>query len=290
MGQYNPDAPYIIGQEWVPIRQADYQPDSITERGYTFGIDHAATIVSGYYYITSARPATDAAHFLAVYPEGTEDLTGPIKQVIIPAISTAVTGAGGDCSPCATSLTYVADGQAIFAGGTFAPQFGVSFDVAGYSQQLFGKRILDVSVLYTAAGTPDALARTSIGVAKLINPVGDVQYAAELLGLSSFNQEQIQAVSLSDLNPFWQPGITAPVLTPHQIRIYPWRYQELAQFATTPDSERLIVLIRAALSSLPASDAVAVGYMALQVTYCEEQRILYGGDYLNANGDADDHY
>lgn len=145
MGTYNPNAPYIIGNEWAPIRQADYLPDAITERGYTFGIDHTTPIVSGAYYVR--EPTTDwvdlASEFIAVYPEGTEDLTGPVKQLTIPVSAIMITGGGAfsDGLGPLNNPSWIG-GVAGFSGSDSA--VGLSFNTTGYSQQLFGKRILNV--------------------------------------------------------------------------------------------------------------------------------------------------
>ena len=51
MGNYNPHTPIIMGQEWVPIRDAAYEPDQITESGYTFQLSAATAIVSGAFWV-----------------------------------------------------------------------------------------------------------------------------------------------------------------------------------------------------------------------------------------------
>lgn len=282
MGQYNPHAPFIIGQEWVPIRQANYTPDDgVTERGYRFRIDQSTTIVSGAYYVATPPPSptSGAVEFISVYPAGTEDLTGPIKSLVIPASAVAVTGTG--ITVTVSDLQNPADGNfAIFDGGPGnTGAMGISFDVTSYSQQLLGKRILDVKLLYTAsANNPNALAQITVWIRRLVggNSLG---YQTGLEGASAADpQSQINSISFQDINPFWQSGVdgsTQPI-------VYPWRYQELTNFAVggTP-ADRLIVYVVPSLFSLTTSDDALMGYAALEVTYCEEQRVLYGGDRLN---------
>lgn len=282
MGDYNPHAPFIIGEEWVPIRQANYTPDDgVTERGYRFRIDHATTIVSGAYYVAAppAQPASGAVEFISVYPAGTEDLTGPIKSLVIPASAVAVTGTGITVS--VSDLQNPSDGNfAIFDGGPGnTGAMGISFDVTSYSQQLFGKRILDVKLLYTAsANNPNALAAITVWLRRLVggNSLG---FQTGLEGASATDpQNTVNSVSFTDINPFWTSATDGST----QQIVYPWRYQELANFAVggTP-ADRMIVYIVPSLFSLTTSDDALMGYAALEVTYCEEQRILYGGDRLN---------
>lgn len=285
MGQYNPRSPYIIGQEWVPIRQADYLPDDrITERGYTWNLGNSTTIVSGAYYTTAPPDAAAAnmAEFMAVYPAGLENQTGPIKSVIIP-VSSAV-GTGAAISASTASLLNPSDGTATqFQGGqgVASANLGISFDVASYSQQLFGKRILDVRLRYMADGPPAALATIQVFMSRLAALGSDELLLSQgLEGVASQAAgPSIETISLSDLNIFWQSGVTKN----NQRFLYPWRYQELANFVTTaPFADRLIIYMVASLGSLTTADDVNLHYAALEVVYCEEQRVLYGGDNVNS--------
>ena len=284
MGNYNPHAPYIIGEEWVPIRQANYQPDDgVTERGYSFRIDHSAAIVSGAYYVAEPPPAPSSAtvEMISVYPAGTEDLTGPIKSLIIPASAANVTGTGITTSGVA-DLLNPADGLSVlFEGGPGnTGTLGISFDVASYSQQLYGKRILDVRLRYAAAGTVEGLASFGIWLRRLAtgNSLG---YQTGLEGTTADDPtSEINTISFSDINPFWTSA--AAVDGSLQQIVYPWRYQELANFATTATAgDRMIVYVVPSLFILSTSDDVLLRYAALEVIYCEEQRILYGGDRQN---------
>jgi hypothetical protein len=45
MGQYNPHKPSILGQEWTPVKEMPFQLSTEEERGVTFILDHAATVV-----------------------------------------------------------------------------------------------------------------------------------------------------------------------------------------------------------------------------------------------------
>lgn len=292
MGNYNPDASAIIGMEWVPIRQADYETDNITERGYSFQLDHTSPIVSGAFYVTEAPTGgRDTAHLISVYPENTEDLTGPIKEVIIPVESFAVTGAGAACDPTGVTecMTNFSDSKSLLFLGGNSPEVGVSFDVSAYSQRLFGKRILNVELLYLADGTTDGLNQSNVDLIKLATPSGGISYGSFRKLTPGATISTTDRFYMSDLNPFWQPGVTN-LYSPIQKRIYPWRYQELANLdGSATGTDRMVVRISSPLSSF-ASDFLAVYYMALKVTYCEERRVMYGGYYVNANQTTDDQW
>ena len=284
MGNYNPHAPYIIGEEWVPIRQANYLPDDgVTERGYSFHIDHGATIVSGAYYVAvpPPSPSSSTVEFMSVYPAGTEDLTGPIKSLVIPASAANVTGSGITTSGVSDLLNPSDGNFVVFEGGpTSTGSLGISFDVTSYSQQLFGKRILDVRLRYTASGTVDGLAAFTVWLRRLLT-ANSLGYQTGLEGATASDpQNQVNTISFSDINPFWTSA--GAVDGSLQQIVYPWRYQELANFSTTAAAaDRMIVYVVPGLFNLTTSDDVLMGYAALEVIYCEEQRILYGGDRMN---------
>lgn len=283
MGNYNPHAPYIIGQEWVPIRQANYVPDKVTEQGYTFHIDHSATPVTGAYYV-EAPPQSKinlVSDLISVYPAGQEALTGPIKQVIIPASAIWVTGTAISAGDGVAALLNPSDDLSIILTGPsdFNTRLGVSFDVTSYSQQLFGKRILDVSFRYSiATHTPEILQDVSIdiGFARDMSSqfLATVQNALE--GSVTGETSNVASFSIGSLNLLYDA--TRDIYSTYDV--YPWRYQEIARFAATePAASRLIFSY---FNSITASFNAFIYYTAMVVTYCEETRVLYGGRRVQA--------
>lgn len=279
MANYNPHAPHIIGQEWVPIRQADYPPDdNVTERGYTFRIEHAVVPVTGAYYIaqTPANRLSQVCDFMAVYPAGQETLTGPIKKLYVPASAVAVTGPSIDISGGVAALLNPNDNNLIIFG---APGNGndlqVNFNTEAYSQQLFGKRILDVSVRYVFMGDPLEGQNIQLDVTQPDGVGETVRYAASLAvatTTSNFNivKPQYSSVSLTDLNPFWDTSVAVN----QQRNILPWRFQELNLFRSgAAVNDRLLVSV----NNSTVESSVFLSFMDLEVTYCEETRVRYGG-------------
>lgn len=282
--KYNPHSPYILGEEWVPIRQANYFPDTITERGYSFAIDHAAVIVTAGTYVAapSSTSVSTIESYTALYPAGYEDLTGPIRSVIVPVSAVTATGGG---SGTVASLLYPNDSSwsDLALTDSTSAKIGLNFDMENYANAaLAGKRIVDVRLLYTAFYSGDPIpvseARDSSSIAigrhsSLSN--NTVGFASEIIGPdSSSAYTPVQVVSFTDVNQFHNPAAT--VL--NEPWAYPWRQEELAWFGTTSASNnRLIVIMQASsLSTVGAFVDILISYAALEILYCEEKRVKYG--------------
>lgn len=285
MGDYNPHRPRILGNEWVPIKQANYLSEMAVERGYTFAIDNTVIPASGSFNVAVTPPnnTVSAAEFMGVYPSGRETLTGPVQQVIIPVSAVSATG-GGFLNVVPGALHNASDLS--FIAFPAAGSLGMSFDMAPYAAALAGKRILDVSLLYAIDGPPDWLANMSVNLALAFDAVAQtISLAQGLEGpIVDFTRDHIGQVSLGDLNPFWNLFGVAPPSLLTSGAIYPWRSQELAMLAAnaTPATSRLIfVLFASALSSITSGGTV--DYISLQITYCEEQRVKFGGKLVDAN-------
>ncbi|MGH9857909.1 MAG: hypothetical protein ACRD4B_08705, partial [Acidobacteriota bacterium] len=81
--------------EWPPIKQENYIPDRVTERGYRFTLPFAATVVSGAYSVAEVPQSYSNIHTdpIAIYRAGDEDATGPVRKVIIPVSGVTISGA-----------------------------------------------------------------------------------------------------------------------------------------------------------------------------------------------------
>lgn len=275
MGNYNPHAPYVIGHEWVPIRQADYVPDTVTERGYTFSIGHGVAPVTGAYYVTTApeHVVSSACDLISVYPAGSEALTGPVKILHIPVSALTVTGATIDISQGVAALANPSDESYVqFNTPGNAAQLALNFDTASYSQQLYGKRILDVRLRYALSAEPVDLERMNVYGGFARDLINTVLYQSTMVGATNGNLTAISSLSLTDLNPFWD-FTTQPN---DQRDIYPWRYPELNWFAsTTTAAQKLVIML---LNNIFESGSTAALWFAdLEVVYCEETRVRYGG-------------
>lgn len=291
MGQYNPHNPYIMGQEWVPIRDASQASDQDTERGYTFRISHDAPAVSGAVWVKTPTPNATPyiAEVINVYPTGIEDQTGPIRKCVIPCEALNVTGSTGFIEGTAADVADPSDGKALFISGGSALA-GANFAVQNFTQELFGKRILNVRLVYTQARDVafppfDEFDIINIGIGMVtdlenrrtifqnyaegpvvpalsnITPLAKVPHLSYVdLGNSNIyitNPMELESTSEFDLSSL----------------ALPWRYQELLLFSTTTTiSQRRSVFIQAI-----DVERVYFGYLALEVFYCEETRVRYGG-------------
>lgn len=197
MAEYNPDAPDIIGQQWVPIRTEELRfltSSNPYERGYTtpilatqatgtpINLTHAAFFID--------RPSEDVAvlnkvHTVNLYPAGRELETGPIKRLLIEptyekfcqqgvGIGLACTdinsgGASNDYN--APAAVYNGGDELGWAVGNAAwNQVDWGFAVRKYRDKLLGKRILNINVVMTTSltwVTPDGSAPAITGGAQI---------------------------------------------------------------------------------------------------------------------------
>jgi hypothetical protein len=277
MGQYNPHAPYILGQEWVPIRNAHYRSDGVIERGYAFTIDAITTPVSGAFYVNEPpeTPQTNACDFISVYPSGREMLTGPVKKLVIPASAVAVTNPGSvDITNGVAALLNANDKVYItFSADTgIASLLDINFDVNTYAAILLGKRILDVRVLYSfVSDTPDNGERVRLRLTRQ-SPFNFITFPQQLVMTPQDSVSQISESSITEMNIMWDLGTSIT----RQRNVLPWRFQELNRMRSgAPAGEAITVTFANSGSTGP--DAAFLGYTALEITYCEETRVLYGG-------------
>lgn len=272
MGQYNPHAPYIIGEEWVPIRNAHYVSDGVVERGYTFTIDAVTTPVSGAFYVEEqpGNFVANACEFISIYPSGRESLTGPIKRVRIPASAVAVNNPGSiDISLGVAALLNPEDPDTIIfdADTGISSQLRVSFDTNAYAEILLGKRILDVRIRYQmVSNNVGNAANMSIDISDTSTSRIHFPQVTEITSLSDL--AKISTLSITEMDPFWDSATVARA----QRTILPWRFQELNRFRSGA-SPALVVQIQNDATEFD----VFLGFMQLEVIYCEETRVLYGG-------------
>lgn len=286
MANYNPNSPDVVGNEWVAIVPAPYTMDSGTEKGYRFSASTVATPMTGQFFL-EAVPANNVMlqyPLLALYPAGQEDEVGEIKTVTIPVNSASVTGT---TSP-STSADIVnalaspaSDGSVNVSFGAAPTTMDLTFDMAPVNDELMNKRILNVSIVYTASGNwvdvPVGAALSSVN----FRPTNDnAFYGSGRLDstgtLLSEDITSISRISLGEMNPFAVGGIQAA-----NGQIYPWRNQELQRFATggaTPMRWRVFTNVD------PLDFNLSINYLAMEITYCTENRLRYGSAVV---GDAD---
>lgn len=285
---YNPRSPQNIGMEWVPIKQGDFSPDNINEYGYVMRLDHSATVVSGGIGLSALPPQVVAniAEGINIYPQITAMETGPVRMVTIPVQSGTITGAAIILSPGASSIASALaspmDNDLVLFSGTSVvgtDALGLNFGVTAFANELNGKRIVKVRLIYTASSSGTAgLTAMDVSITRKANWSEAFNYTGGLEGAVGNDSPQtlttnFNYVDFGDWNPTWGPGITAFAGD----TIYPWRYNELANLDTaTAINVRQQILFEADLAAA-GSESVFLTYVALQVFYCEETRVGYGG-------------
>lgn len=312
MGEYNPHAPIILGQEFVGIRDEDiaFLPGANTfEVGTSFTLETSRRVRDARFYINEI-PASNIqtqARMINIYPEGLEDSTGPIKEVIIPVSFGALTGSNFSIvgsSSVAGALWRPGDAAYINAtyDGTLQ-QMAVSFGVNSYPE-LAGKRILNVSmvtqgaVYYTVNSVNIPYVDTALSTATTTVTIfnnagtqsksyrGNYSSPSGALGLNTIpNPNSNSAVdtaafsylNFGDVTPFTSTSGTVGSTT---MLYLPWRYVDLQRFEAGAAS-RLQPWIFIQLNDPAEVDAdsatLRLEYMALRVLYCEERRVAYGG-------------
>jgi len=280
MGEYNAHAPYILGQEWVPIRYAPYRMDIETETGHTFRIPTSTTIVTGAYYLDNFVESgiNMMTALMSVYPRGQETLTGPIKKLTIPVNATTTlfgTPLLNGAVSIVDALLLPDDGKSVaFDDIPGVTAFSMFFDVDSFATELQGKRILNVDLVYMASGPPPNTAiRTLYSVLELVaTPSSRAFYSlTPELYASTGNATRMLRVGMGNVNHF--TGIT-----PDDQRRYPWRLQDLQRIQSgAPAATRLELVWESTGTNATINDNISMTYSALEVTYCEETRVAYGG-------------
>ena len=291
MGNYNPNVPHLLGQEWVPIRDEDvvFAPNvNSVELGHGFTLATGRQVSQARFAINDpAGGSVSSPYITSIYARGTEALSGPIRRVVIPCNNGGVTGTGitVDTSVASALLspddgTYV---RCVFSGGT--QDLAMYFATTQYAQLLTGKRILGVRLLYSAYGynttngplvdtdltTPLTNVYLGVNIAPTFWYYGGLDEADLLSGsLDGPANRQIHAVSFGNVNHFWN----FPTVVTNSSELLPWRYSDLARYEISAGVNRNQVHITFQLPL--AGDVFNLGYAALEVFYCEEYRLAVG--------------
>jgi hypothetical protein len=290
MGDYNPDVPYILGEEWVGIRNEAFQltpAADVIEQGHTFTLAQGRAIQDARFYANTFDPhfASTQAYGAAVYPTGSEALSGPIQTVIIPVNNGVIVSGGGGMSVLGSSVADALSTPGklgwIESIGALFPQQQVNlfFNTSAYAQQLLGKRILGVNLLYTlytSVSTPNFAVAAGQGTLLQVfldsAVASSQQYYGRPLG-DDGAPAATRRVAFGETNPLWSPGASPSTL----YEPLPWTMQQLQRFEQGATNGIWVRWTRPSTVALTGSGIVMfIGYCALEVIYCEEQRVAYG--------------
>lgn len=320
MGVYNPHVPYVLGQEWVPIREEDFQfQPNVTSRevGYGFTLTASRQLNNARFYLNSPPPASSPLNQTAmvnVYPRGQETSSGPIRKVVIPVNNGAVTGSfitingGATAASLADAVALPNDTKWVQCtkntnpGQNESGQFDLFFATNDYTQVLNGKRILNVSLLYSGWGKqsqsgisiPVVKSATSASLNTIIvslqigSSSSTRTYGSQILGtfgsLKDMGNDPIQiasddgrsaaVIARLDLGDVFT-GRAVPNGPPT-----PWTLATLQKLDARNGINGFINVLTQVpegnSSDSPNSVNFFYGYFALEVTYCEETRVAAG--------------
>lgn len=322
MGKYNPEAPQILGQEWAPIRSENvvFSPSvNAVEMGHTFTLATSRTLQDGRFYLKTLPPGgvENQVYMVSVYAQGKEAESGPVRSVIIPCNSGAITGSVffNSGSSIVNSLASPSDSLYLYAEPNFdtsSKALNLFFNTGSYAQLLNGKRILGVNFLHQLTWSPiqsgvaGSIASRQVVysiVQRLSMDTGtgstQFQYFAPVVGtygssLLDANPiigdigtvTEVQRIKLGEINHLWQNPSTT--VTPERL---PWRYDELARFEATAGANRYRIHFEfGAAAAADWAGQFQLGYAALEVVFCEENRIAYGSRAYGTASTVSDAY
>jgi hypothetical protein len=282
MGIYNPRAPLILGEEWVPIREEStlLTPTANTvEYGTRFTVGASATVSDARFYVK--QPIPDRADrgqtfMIAAYSLDGEVQMGPVRRVVIPCNSVVVSG--GTVSSNAPNAV-----EALFTGSTSTgislntgnPSTGLAMGFAtSMYPQLNGKRILGVNLLSAVTASSNIT-----GPTRDVN-TSQIQVSTDPTLNSAFNpqvifgrlrlEREMDTTAFGEINQFWTAN--SPNATADRV---PWTWAQLLRLDTT--SPRLYTKIETGTNrGTTSSNSCYVYYAALEVFFCEEKRVILG--------------
>lgn len=315
MGNYNPHQPYILGQEWVPIRDEalKYSPNvNAVELGTAFTAVAARQVRTARFYVNTLQPTSQGFQtaLVNIYPYGLEDQTGPIREVIIPVTAATTTGANislvGGAATIQAAVANPGDGNFLdFDYNSGTPQDASFYFGTNAYPELANKRILNVSLIYagqvadldtaqlfTSFVDPDPSTyvtnvrqRNDIGTTGIaFTPPSFYANTGVLTLATSVDNatsqpgaaQLIQALNIGDINNYYEA--TPGIVTNRR----PWRYLDLLKFEQTYGAGRQHIFLRIQLPATagtavnPTVPSVGLDYLAMRVIYCEEKRVAYG--------------
>jgi hypothetical protein len=312
MSNYNPNAPIILGQEWLPIREEEYVINADSgddfEVGHTFILQQSRVVDQARVYASRFPAAQSFIGGVNIYPKGAEALSGPIRKVVIPVNSLTATGSlASSMSPLFLFSPSDAASNTVQLDFNENHGFTAYFATNSYAQMLNGKRILGVNVLYSCQGQDMTQLEFYHANGGIINPrfawvVNEGVTNGYFLGSISGDTDDPIVNSgynftAGDVN-FANTG-QAPVISRARLPVFhsrwntpttsvdylPWTYADLQKFEGSAGTGRYGIQVWHPSANLaagpPVIPQIVWNYMALEVIFCEETRVAAGGSPLN---------
>lgn len=288
MSEYNPRRPFILGDEWVGIRDENIQFTNGTndiEYGYRFSLATPQVLESGRFYVDDQLVTSSGQHALvSLYPYTQVDNSGPIRKVIIPCNNAAITGSPTMNSNGVDSLGAI-DSLGVSAQAFTPPVFQanflrMNFATLPYMPLLNGKRILSIRLIVMGYQYNNLVTLTQFTSLATLSP------SVSNLSLRSEDPAAGSGRSFGDITPYLPNGssfsaggtgyiplgnLGVPVATSG---VRSWTGAELARFDLANPGTHFYMHI--AFNLPDNSGQIFLNYVALEVMYCEEQRIAIG--------------
>lgn len=289
MGAYNPSQPYILGNEWVPIKQNDItfsQDANSVEYGAKFTTAQNYKLQEGRFYIGQFPPNFYRYQIMNVnvYPYGQEAWSGPIERVVLP------------CNTCTTANVTILDGRSAvqsvydpssdgglvfdYGGGSGTTRTATfNFDTTAVTNALPGKRILGVNFLYNLTVSsperliPNGISNLFLYVENNVAASANIfRYPDLWLGPQYAGDSDISRIKLGDTTLFPNNDLYA-------LDSWPWQAFDLLNFSNGATNPIKLII------KLPTVDGlgpqVVVAYAALEIIYCAENRVASGSHIYN---------
>jgi hypothetical protein len=280
MGNYNPHQPYILGEEWVPIRDRDavFSPAvNSVELGHGFTLATSRQITNARFYINDLRTASDRGQtfMAAVYASGTEDQSGPVSSLLVPCNACTVTN--GTVSGAATAIEALLT-QSTSSGISLdcsQPNAGLAMNFAMSSYPVLnGKRILGLNFLIGVSASDDIVGPTrTVNTSQILMTttatIGSTTNPRALFGRLTDNLV-IDRKPTGEINQFWTANSPATIAD----RL-PWTYAQLVRLDATA-TQLFMRLDTGTNRGTTANSTCYVYYVAFEVIYCEEKRLAVG--------------
>ena len=295
---YNPHFPYILGEEWVPIREENLVFNQVTnnvELGQGFSVLSGTQINEARFYINEwpGQLIRNQVWTASIYPRGEEDQSGPIGKVIIPVNDGVITGTGISLVNCSSVATAVADPSdrkyiRIAMGNSNVKAFNAFFAINQYLELLQNKRILGINLLWAAeqiTAAQDDIGAAEEIVSGMLNASAQTVlfYPALFAGPSStdpslFKPGVTNRMALGDTNVFYPL-----ILGFNAVTGIPWTLDQLQRFEN-PTANHIEMRFSDAGDS-GVGPVISIDYMAMEILYCEERRIGFGSGLYGVGDD-----
>ena len=283
MADYNYHRPDIVGMEWVPIKDAAYQPDTIIERGYTFSVPVTGGPIvprSGMYHVQTPPTGVTVTQvpLISVYTKDSLTFGQNVTSVIAPCEFTSATGDGTFSGGTGADTLENSSDNKFYQFGSSPPDNGtltMRFDVP----TIVGV-VLNVSLVYAASGDLARLGTSpnfmAMGIAK--TGANTVIYGTGILegGSNFFGDDTVRygRISFGNIDPNG-PYTSANAFTTNE-RI-PWNSDNLALFNNGASPQYSVIM---SWNNTTASTA-KLHYAALEITSSAlTEPVLVGGSSI----------